>query len=113
MSREHHFSIKELGTSIVHESRLATLILPLFAPDQHGPVSTEYAHEFADAFNIVMMQEGAPAFSFINGLKKKEREKVISILKQGGMAGSIYMTGEYVFSVPADPDNTGQDVQEE
>lgn len=113
MSREHHISIKELGTNFIHESRLALLILPLFASDQHTPVTAEYAHEFADAFNFVILQEGKPAFSFINGLKKQEREKIINILKQGGMAGSVYMTGEDIFSVSDDPDNMRQDVQED
>lgn len=99
MNRERHPTAAELGARFIRESRLALLILPLLASDQPDSISPEYAHEFADAFNLVILREGKPAFDFFNGLKQQEKDKIISILSLGGMAGSVYMSGNDSFSI--------------
>ncbi|MCX6792042.1 MAG: hypothetical protein NT149_03325 [Candidatus Gottesmanbacteria bacterium] len=91
-------TITELGAHLIRQSRLALLVLPLFTRDRPDP-TPDFAREFADAFNLVILQEGKPAFNFINGLDKKEKEKMISVLIQGGMVGAIYMSGDDIFSV--------------
>lgn len=98
MNSERRLTVREVGTRFTHESRLALLVLPYLASDQPDP-TPGFAHEFADAFNVVILQEGKPAFDFINGLKKQEKEKIISILSQGGMAGSVYISGDDIFSI--------------
>jgi hypothetical protein len=91
-------TFRELGTRLTRESRLALLVLPVITPGRPDP-TLDFAHEFADAFNLVILREGKPAFNFINGLKKQEREKVISVLSQGGMDGAVYISGDDILLI--------------
>jgi hypothetical protein len=102
MKPEQHLSVAEIGLQLRHKSRLALLVLPLFTPGYPDP-TPDFAREFADAFNLVILKEGKPAFNFINDLKEQEREKIISILSLGGMEGTIYMSGEDIFSISSVP----------
>jgi hypothetical protein len=95
---ERRLTFSEYGLRFAHQSRLALLVLPIITPGQPDPTA-DFAREFADAFNLVILQEGKPAFDFFNGLKKQEKEKIISILSQGGMAGAIYISGDDIFSI--------------
>lgn len=92
-------TFKEHGLRIVHQSRLALLVLPLISNNQTEPIPVEYARDFADAFNLVILREGTPAFSFIKSLKKEDKEKIAGILKLGGMVGTVYLSGDDRFSV--------------
>lgn len=96
---ERRLTFREHGLRFAHQSRLALLVLPLISNDHTGPVPVEYARDFADAFNLVILREGTPAFSFINGLKKEDKEKIAGILKLGGMVGTVYLSGDDRFSV--------------
>jgi len=95
---ERRLSVKELGAHFTRQSRLALLVLPYLASAQLNP-TRDFAREFADAFNLVILREGEPAFDFINGLKKQEREKIISVLIQGGMGGAVYMSDDDILSI--------------
>jgi len=97
-NRERRLTVREVGARFTRQSRLALLVLPYLASGQFNP-TPDFAREFADAFNVVILQEGKPAFDFINGLKKQEKEKIFGILSQGGMAGTVYLSGDDTFSV--------------
>lgn len=99
MNSERRLTVRELGARFIHESRLANLVLPLLASGQQDSIALDFAYEFADAFNVAILQEGKPAFDFFNGLKQQEKDKIISILSQGGMAGSVYISGDDIFSI--------------
>ncbi len=101
MKPEHHLTVTEIGQHLKHKSRLALLVLPLFAPGLPEPTS-DFSREFADAFNIVFLQEGNPVFDFMNNLNKPEKDKVINLLIQGGMAGSTYISGGIYLVIPTD-----------
>ena len=96
---ERRLTLTEHGLRFAHRSRLALLVLPLISNNQTEPVPVEYARDFADAFNLVILQEGTPAFSFIKSLKQEDREKIAGILLQGGMKGTVYLSGDDRFSV--------------
>lgn len=98
MNSERRLTFWELGVRFTHESRLALLVLPHLASDQPDP-TPDFAREFADAFNLVILREGKPAFDFINGLKKQEKEKLINVLIQGGMTGVVYISGDDILSI--------------
>lgn len=95
---ERRLTFSEYGLRFAHQSRLALLVLPIITPGQPDPTA-DFARQFADAFNLVILQEGKPAFDFINGLKKQEKEKIFGILSRGGMAGTVYLSGDDTFSV--------------
>ena len=97
-NRERRLTVREVGARFTRQSRLALLVLPYLASGQFNP-TPDFAREFADAFNVVILQEGKPAFDFFNGLNKQEKEKMISILRQGGMVGAVYMSGNDSFSI--------------
>lgn len=98
MNRERRLTVRELGARFTRQSRLALLVLPIITPGQPDPTA-DFARQFADAFNLVILQEGKPAFDFFNGLNKQEKEKIISILSQGGMAGAVYISSDDTFSI--------------
>lgn len=96
---ERRLTLKEQQARIFHKSSLALLILPLFAPDASKSTG-EYAREFANNFNIHILQENDFTLDFINGLEEWQRNRIRRVLIMGGMQGTEYASGTCTFSVP-------------
>lgn len=59
MNSERRLTVREVGARFTHESGLALLVLPYLASDNPDP-TPDFAREVADAFNLVILQEGKP-----------------------------------------------------
>lgn len=86
--------------NLAHETRLASVLLPIFDPQRSNKVTKEFAMTVSTEFIKILLSEGDRAAKFVIDLQPEQKKKLYIMLNEAGLGGLSYVSNVYSFSIP-------------